>query len=72
MSTVETADSAASTAGTAESLPLASARESVAVLWPLLRERRGYLLLVCAAGLRGSVAGRVAPWAVGLDEPRQR
>ena len=70
MSTVETADSAAPTADTAESLPLASARESVAVLWPLLRERRGYLLLVCAAGLLGSVAGLVAPWAVGwlVDE----
>ena len=48
-----------------ESLPLASGRESLAVLWPLLRERRGYLVLVCLAGLVGAVAGLVAPWAIG-------
>ena len=49
----------------AEALPLASARESLAVLWPLLRERRGFLLLVGLAGLVGSVAGLVAPWVIG-------
>ncbi|MGX1857632.1 ABC transporter ATP-binding protein [Dietzia sp. NPDC055340] len=48
-----------------EALPLASARESLAVLWPLLRERRGFLLLVGLAGLVGSVAGLVAPWVIG-------
>ena len=46
-------------------LPLASGRESLAVLWPLLRERRGYLLLVAVAGLVGAVAGLVAPWVIG-------
>ncbi|MBB0968127.1 ABC transporter ATP-binding protein [Dietzia aerolata] len=46
-------------------LPLASARESWAVLWPLLRQRRGYLALVGLAGLIGSAAGLVAPWVVG-------
>ena len=50
---------------TAEALPLASVRESLAVLWPLLRERRGFLLLVGLAGLVGSVAGLVAPWVTG-------
>ena len=50
---------------TAEALPLASVRESLAVLWPLLRERRGFLLLVGLAGLVGSVAGLVAPWVIG-------
>ena len=50
---------------TTEALPLASARESLAVLWPLLRERRGFLLLVGLAGLVGSVAGLVAPWVIG-------
>ena len=49
----------------AEALPLASTRESLAVLWPLLRERRGFLLLVGLAGLVGSVAGLVAPWVIG-------
>ena len=48
-----------------EALPRASARESLAVLWPLLRERRGFLLLVGLAGLVGSVAGLVAPWVIG-------
>ncbi|MBB1013408.1 ABC transporter ATP-binding protein [Dietzia kunjamensis] len=37
----------------------------MAVLWPLLRQRRGYLALVCLAGLIGSVAGLVAPWVIG-------
>lgn len=46
-------------------LPLATGRESLAVLWPLLRQRRGYLALVCLAGLIGSVAGLVAPWVIG-------
>ncbi|AWH92534.1 ABC transporter ATP-binding protein [Dietzia lutea] len=46
-------------------LPLASGRESLAVLWPLLRERRGNLLLVAVAGLVGAVAGLVAPWVIG-------
>ncbi|MBS7546772.1 ABC transporter ATP-binding protein [Dietzia massiliensis] len=46
-------------------LPLASGRESLAVLWPLLRERRGFLLLVAVAGLVGAVAGLVAPWVIG-------
>ncbi|GLB64250.1 ABC transporter permease [Dietzia sp. NCCP-2495] len=49
----------------AEALPLASARESLAVLWPLLRQRRGFLLLVGLAGMVGSVAGLVAPWVIG-------
>ena len=53
------------TPAAAEALPLASARESLAVLWPLLRERRGFLLLVGLAGLVGSVAGLVAPWVIG-------
>jgi ATP-binding cassette subfamily C protein len=46
-------------------LPLATGRESLAVLCPLLRQRRGYLALVCLAGLIGSVAGLVAPWVIG-------
>ncbi|OAV78999.1 ABC transporter permease [Dietzia sp. 111N12-1] len=46
-------------------MPLATGRESLAVLWPLLRQRRGYLALVCLAGLIGSVAGLVAPWVIG-------
>ena len=49
----------------AATLPLASPREAWAVLLPLLRERRGYLLLVCLAGLIASVAGLVAPWVIG-------
>ncbi|TCW22792.1 ABC transporter ATP-binding protein [Dietzia cinnamea] len=52
-------------AGVTAALPLASGRESLAVLWPLLRERRGYLLLVAVAGLVGAVAGLVAPWVIG-------
>ncbi|MCT2058242.1 ABC transporter ATP-binding protein [Dietzia cinnamea] len=52
-------------AGVTAALPLASDRESLAVLWPLLRERRGYLLLVAVAGLVGAVAGLVAPWVIG-------
>ncbi|MEX6462850.1 ABC transporter ATP-binding protein [Dietzia cinnamea] len=51
--------------GVTAALPLASGRESLAVLWPLLRERRGYLLLVAVAGLVGAVAGLVAPWVIG-------
>ncbi|WP_216695602.1 ABC transporter ATP-binding protein [Dietzia psychralcaliphila] len=50
---------------TTGTLPLASGRESLAVLWPLLKERRGYLLLVCLTGLVASVAGLVAPWVIG-------
>ncbi|MFN3600591.1 MAG: ABC transporter ATP-binding protein [Dietzia sp.] len=46
-------------------LPLASGRESLAVLWPLLKERRGYLVLVCLSGLVASVAGLVAPLVIG-------
>lgn len=49
----------------AEALPLASTRESLAVLWPLLRQRRGFLLLVGLAGLVSSAAGLVAPWVIG-------
>ncbi|WP_271800097.1 ABC transporter ATP-binding protein [Dietzia maris] len=52
-------------AGSSGALPLATGRESLAVLWPLLRQRRGYLALVCLAGLIGSVAGLVAPWVIG-------
>ncbi|WP_440219924.1 ABC transporter ATP-binding protein [Dietzia sp. MNB45] len=52
-------------AGSPGALPLATGRESLAVLWPLLRQRRGYLALVCLAGLIGSVAGLVAPWVIG-------
>ena len=52
-------------AGPSGALPLATGRESLAVLWPLLRQRRGYLALVCLAGLIGSVAGLVAPWVIG-------
>ncbi|MDV6298147.1 ABC transporter ATP-binding protein [Dietzia maris] len=52
-------------AGSSGTLPLATGRESLAVLWPLLRERRGFLVLVCLAGLIGSVAGLVAPWVIG-------
>ncbi|MCT1885600.1 ABC transporter ATP-binding protein [Dietzia cinnamea] len=55
-------DDALITTGT---LPLATGRESLAVLWPLLRQRRGFLVLVCLAGLIGSVAGLVAPWVIG-------
>ena len=51
--------------GVTAALPLASGRESLAVLWPLLRDRRGYLLLVAVAGLVGAVAGLVAPWVIG-------
>ena len=51
--------------GSSGALPLATGRESLAVLWPLLRQRRGYLALVCLAGLIGSVAGLVAPWVIG-------
>lgn len=50
---------------TTGTLPLAGGRESLAVLWPLLKERRGYLLLVCLTGLVASVAGLVAPWVIG-------
>ncbi|AVZ39891.1 MULTISPECIES: ABC transporter ATP-binding protein [unclassified Dietzia] len=46
-------------------LPLASGRESLAALWPLLKERRLYLILVCLTGLVASVAGLVAPWVIG-------
>ncbi|MCD2262895.1 ABC transporter ATP-binding protein/permease [Dietzia aurantiaca] len=61
MSTTSVQEAPAAT----EALPLASARESLALLWPLLRERRGFLLLVGLAGLVGSVAGLVAPWVIG-------
>ncbi|MFN3602920.1 MAG: ABC transporter transmembrane domain-containing protein, partial [Dietzia sp.] len=47
------------------SLPLASGRESLAVLLSLLKERRGYLVLVCLTGLVASVAGLVAPLVIG-------
>ncbi|MGN7155472.1 ABC transporter ATP-binding protein [Dietzia cercidiphylli] len=50
---------------TTGTLPLASGRESLAVLWPLLKERRLYLILVCLTGLVASVAGLVAPWVIG-------
>ncbi|MGX1769339.1 ABC transporter ATP-binding protein [Dietzia sp. NPDC055343] len=60
-----TTTSVQETPAAAEALPLATARESLAVLWPLLRERRGFLLLVGLAGLVGSVAGLVAPWVIG-------
>ncbi|GAA1053639.1 ABC transporter ATP-binding protein [Dietzia natronolimnaea] len=50
---------------TTGTLPLASGRESLAVLWPLLKERRLYLTLVCLTGLVASVAGLVAPWVIG-------
>ncbi|WP_411741184.1 ABC transporter ATP-binding protein [Rhodococcus sp. IEGM 1408] len=44
---------------------MATGRESLAVLMPLLRERRGYLALVCLTGFVASVAGLVAPWVIG-------
>ncbi|MCT1515218.1 ABC transporter ATP-binding protein [Dietzia cercidiphylli] len=50
---------------TTGTLPLASGRESLAVPWPLLKERRLYLILVCLTGLVASVAGLVAPWVIG-------
>ncbi|PAY22828.1 ABC transporter permease [Dietzia natronolimnaea] len=50
---------------TTGTLPLASGRQSLSVLWPLLKERRGYLILVGLTGLVASVAGLVAPWVIG-------
>ncbi|RKE66915.1 ATP-binding cassette subfamily C protein [Dietzia kunjamensis] len=63
--TTATAAGGPDAAGSSGALPLATGRESLAVLWPLLRQRRGYLALVCLAGLIGSVAGLVAPWVIG-------
>ncbi|MGX1598662.1 ABC transporter ATP-binding protein [Dietzia maris] len=63
--TTATAADGPDAAGSSGALPLATGRESLAVLWPLLRQRRGYLALVCLAGLIGSVAGLVAPWVIG-------
>ncbi|MFJ6110935.1 ABC transporter ATP-binding protein [Dietzia maris] len=63
--TAATAAAGPDAAGSSGTLPLATGRESLAVLWPLLRQRRGYLALVCLAGLIGSVAGLVAPWVIG-------
>ncbi|WP_240341325.1 ABC transporter ATP-binding protein [Dietzia sp. Alg238-R159] len=63
--TTATAADGPDAAGSSGALPLATGRESLAVLWPLLRQRRGYLTLVCLAGLIGSVAGLVAPWVIG-------
>ncbi|USX44768.1 ABC transporter ATP-binding protein [Dietzia kunjamensis] len=63
--TAATAADGPDAAGSSGALPLATGRESLAVLWPLLRQRRGYLALVCLAGLIGSVAGLVAPWVIG-------
>ncbi|MET3861387.1 ABC-type multidrug transport system fused ATPase/permease subunit [Dietzia sp. 2505] len=61
----KTAPDSAGALVTTGTLPLASGRESLAVLWPLLKERRLYLILVCLTGLVASVAGLVAPWVIG-------
>ena len=65
MSTTETLATPDAQAAPDAALPLATGRESLAVLWPLLRERRGYLILVALAGLVGAIAGLVAPWVIG-------